>query len=177
MRDDAHRQAASLLWPSAARALNRVVTAMGETLQAVGLLTTEIKRPSLVYIFTKRGEVFARRGYLPSENLPPLSSKLSVDLSVFYRIHDGWVDFFSGDTGPLPVEEWQVLGKSETDTEQGFLEVFTAGGNGIGFDLSEDPSGSYMISSDEDVTPVDDFWGKLDSWISAELQEMDRSTE
>ena len=46
----------------------------------------------------------------------------------------------------------------------------------MGFDLSEHPAGSYIIWSDEDVEPIDDFFGRLDSWMADQLREMDRST-
>lgn len=177
MQQDAHKQVARLLWTGVADVLPRVVATIEEKLQAVGLLTTELKGSSLVYIFSKSGEIFARRGYLPVEKLPTVSSRLSIDLSAIYRIHNGWVDLFSADTGPLPVEEWQVLGLSQSDRQEGFLEVFTAGGNALGFDLSEDPAGSYLVSADEDVSRVDDFFWRLDSWISGELQEMDGNTD
>jgi len=129
-----------------------------------------------MYIFTKQGEIFARRGYLPIEKLPPVSGQLPIDLSIVYLIHNGWVDLFSGDTGPLPTEEWQVLGRSNADGQDGFLEVFSTGGNAMGFDIAESPAKSYIIWSDEDVDPVDDFWSRLDSWMADGLGGMDRNS-
>jgi hypothetical protein len=176
MYENAHKQVTNLLWSRGAQVLPQVVAAIQERLQAVGILVTDAKPPSLVYVFTKKGEVFARRGYPASASLPAVNKQLSVDLSIIYAIHDGWVNLFSADTGPLPTEAWEILGKSQPDAQDGFLKVFSTGGNAMGFDLSEHPAGSYIIWSDEDVEKVDDFWGQLDSWMSRGLQEMDGST-
>lgn len=175
VQDNPHKQVLNLLWTSGAQVLPRVVATLRETLQAVTLLITDLNRPSLIYIFTKKGRVFARRGYPSVESLPPVNKQLSVDLSPIYSVHDGWVDIFSADTGPLPVDQWEILGSSQPNVQDGFLRVFRTGGNAMGFDLTEHPAGSYIIWSDGEVEEVEDFWEELDSWISGQLEEMDRS--
>jgi hypothetical protein len=174
--DDAHRQAAKLVWAGTEGKLPQLLGALEKKLQAIGLLITATKKPSLLYIFTKENELFAWRGYLPSEHLISVCGQLSVDLSAIYRVHDGWVDLFSGDTGFLPIEQWRILGQSQVDGVEGFLEIFSAGGNGMGFDLNERPAKPYVVWSDEDVEPIIDFWGRLDSWLSGELDDMDHNT-
>jgi hypothetical protein len=174
-RNDAHRRASTMLWTGGGRVLPRTVRAIQEALQAVGLLITDSKSPSLLYIFTDNGEPFARRGYPPAETLPAVGKRLPVDLSSIYRIHDGWVDLFGGDTGPLPTAEWQILGSSEGDIDDGLLQVFSTGGNHMGFDLSQHPAQAHIVWSDGDVESVDDFWERLDSWMADELEEMDRN--
>jgi hypothetical protein len=171
VRDDAAEQITAALWTSAQAVLPAIIAQLRRVTQAVGLLTTDRGRPSLIYAFTKDGEIFARRGFVPNAHMPPIHKNFAIDLSPFYRVHDGWIDLFSGDTGFLPMSEWQTIG---TDGENnGFLEVFVAGGNSIGFDLSERPAGSYVLWADEDVARLDDFWAKIDLWISDELKEMD----
>ena len=176
MDQNAHKQTTNLLWHRGAQVLPQLVASIHDRLQSVGLMVTDGKPPSLVYVFTKNGEAFARRGYPATASLPALSKQLSVDMSIIYAIHDGWVNLFSADTGPLPTEEWEILGKSQPDAQDGFLKVFSTGGNAMGFDLSEHPAGSYIIWSEGEVERVDDFWGRLDSWLSRGLQKMDPST-
>ncbi len=166
------------LWKDAIEYLPKVVSALERKLQGVGILLTNTTSPSLVYLFVKRGELFARRGFLPIEDLPEGIRQLPIDLLPVYRIHDGWVDFFSADTGPLRTKDWNVVGESIRGAGDGFLEVFTTGATALGFDLSEDPAEPKIIWSDGDVESIDNFWGRLDEWIAGELHEMDdRSTQ
>jgi hypothetical protein len=167
-----HLRTADLLWRPAESILPRLIGVLRETLQGVGLITTNRRNASLLYVFTKEGELFARRGFPPIDKLPSVSGVLPVNLLDFYQIHNGWVDLFSGDTGLLPLDEWQIVGRENGDG-QGFLEIFTTGGNGMGFDLGETPPTPYIIWSDEDIERVEDFWSRVDSWLATGLQSMD----
>ena len=173
LRADAHRHVTEVLWTNASSVLPKTVAAVEEKLQALAILATDTRSPSLIYIFTKSGEIFARRGYIPAKQLPMFTKRLPVDLSAVYGIHNGWIDVFSGDTGFLPIEEWNLLGESSIGTQDGFLEVFVTGGSSLGFDLSESPSKSYVVWSDEDVEEAFNFWGRLDSWMACSFDDMD----
>jgi hypothetical protein len=170
---DLNEHAISSVWNDAVEYMPKVVSEMCRKVQSVGLLLTKTMPPSLVYLFLKNGELFARRGFLPVDHLPEISQKLPVDLLSVYRIHNGWLDLFSGDTGPSRTEDWNVIGESRRGAGDGFLEVFATGTSALGFDLSENPAEPNVIWSDGDVELVDDFWSRLDEWIAAELRGMD----
>lgn len=173
--EEAYRIAADRIWRPVQDVLPRIVAAIKNHLQGLGLLLTDSKEPSLVYLFTKQDGIYAHRGYLPTQTSLPWYSRLPRDLSRLYRVHNGWVDIFSGDTGPLPASDWKVLGASTERASDGFLEIFSTGGNGMGFDLEEDPPGCYIIWSDDEIEVVEDYWRRLDSWVAEGIEEMDNN--
>lgn len=170
---NADRLITRTLWAPVAQLLPKTVASIENKLRGLAILSTEKKRPSLIYLFTKEGDFFARRGYPPVTQLPEISRKLSVDISPLYDIHDGWVDFFSGDGGTMPINEWQVLGESAPGRRDGFLEVYSTGGSSLGFDLSESPASPYAIWSEGDVEPLESWWNKLDQRLANNLEPFD----
>jgi hypothetical protein len=173
--EDAHRSVVKSLWSEGAEVLPTLTSAIERSVQAVGLLVTDLKEASLIYVFTKGDSIFARRGFLPCSTLPPINSQLSPDLSTIYRIHNGWIDLMSYDTGPLPTDQWYTVGNSQPSLRDGLLIVFRTGGNVMGFDLSERPANPYILWSGGKVEKVDDFWEELDSWLSIGIEKMDKN--
>jgi hypothetical protein len=173
--EDADRHVVTLLWSEIASFLPSLTSAVDRTVQTVGLVVTDREPPSLIYVFTKGAAHYARRGFLPKSSLPPVSERVTIDLSLFYRMHDGWIDLMSSDTGPLPTNEWYVIGNSQPTAQDGLFVVFRTGGNLMGFDLSETPAGPYILWSGGKVKKVADFWQELDSWLSNEIEKMDKN--
>ena len=173
-RPDAHRRVVQELWGPVARRLPATAHMLSSRVQALALLLTDSEPPSLLYAFTESADVFAHRGFAPAEALPPEAAKLPVDLTELYRVHDGWVDLFGGDAGPLPASKWRRVPSLRDPGAGGFLELFTHGATSMGFDLTETPPQCLELrGGDEEVERVADFWARLDEWLSADLEDMD----
>jgi len=140
----------------------------------LGVLSTEKRPLSLLYCFGTEKSLFANRGFLPLQDYDAAirGYRLATDLSPFYRVHDGWVDVFSGDGGPLPVAEWHLLGGDTGDSSR-FLEIYLNGGMSMGFDLSVQPAVAYALWPDEaKVEPVANVWAWLDRALADGLEDL-----
>ncbi|HEY8460330.1 MAG TPA: hypothetical protein VIM99_08125 [Blastocatellia bacterium] len=164
---DAHKLVLSELWAPAQSFLPATVAALKKNLRGVALLLTSSRPPSLLYLFGREGDLYAHRGYAPAAALPDPGVALSADLLPFYQLHNGWVDFYSGDFGPYPISEWRRYGFDENGAG-GFLNVFGNGGNALGFDLTDGES--YALwTNDGEIEAVPDFWAELDGWIAEQI--------
>jgi hypothetical protein len=165
------RKAWSHLWIDLKQQLPRTIKLLDKKVVDLGVLVTDRSGPSLLYLFGGGRDVYARRGYSPVRTLPDISKRLPVDLYPLYGVHNGWVDFYSNESGPLPVERWKRFG-AEGDKE-GFLEIVSKGSDSLGFDLDEHPAKPYILRPDDDaVTPVEDFWQKLDAWLYGPMKSL-----
>jgi hypothetical protein len=75
----------------------------------VGLLSTEDVPASLIYFFRDGDYLFAYRGRPPLSERQLRDAKVPQEFLDFYRIHDGWVLYYSEDGGPAPHGEWSSV--------------------------------------------------------------------
>jgi hypothetical protein len=169
---NAHEHVLSELWDPVRAMMPRTLDALEKNLSGVALLLTASRPPSLLYLFGLESSFYAHRGFAPTTTLPDPGVRLSADLLPFYRLHDGWVDFFSGDFGLTPSAQWRRIGAGDDGTG-GFLAVFSSGSAALGFDVDEDGGKAYTLwPGDEEVEEVPDFWAALDEWLAEQLEEI-----
>jgi hypothetical protein len=109
------------------------------------------------------------RGFPPGP-VPEVARRFSVDLVPLYALHDGLVHLASHDGGPLPTTMWRLISDQRGS---GLMEVWSEGGRGFGFDLSEDPVRAFYIdgdSTEDPVRPVDDPWAFFDEDLARWLE-------
>jgi len=171
------------MWKPMESRLPRVCQALRERLRGVGLLRTEERKPSLVYLFADANGVFAFRGYPPLTKDALGDSVLPTDFLDFYQIHDGWVNLDSEDGGPLPMAGWLPLsevwddvalrlppGDSSPDT---LVTVYRDGTElALVFDTSNSPILPLRCRSDGSADVLLDIWISIDREIAEFLEEM-----
>ena len=158
------------LWSGLEDLLPRTLAAYTGKVHGLGLLKTRLRGLSLVYVFDNSGDLTGYRGFPPVPGLPEVAARFPVDLSPFYKVHDGLVQLASFDGGPLPVAEWQTLRDQDTD-EPSLVKVVMDGPNAFGFDISEQPVQAYaVLSSIEEVEPVADVWAYLDELLALPIE-------
>jgi hypothetical protein len=131
--------------------------------------------PLLLYVFRQSDDVLGQLGRMPTsfvgaQEIPESVRQLVGD---FYSIHDGWVDLYSGDGGPLPVPEWHAVRPVE-GSGPGLLVTYADGGHFVGFSVEEGALISYALwPDDEDVERLESFWRHVDEKIAAGLEDCD----
>jgi hypothetical protein len=163
------KQALAALWQPVADKLPLTLQMLQRKVIGFATLTTDSAQPSLLYLFGEGRHLNARRGFWPAAALPEIGRGLSVDLSPLYGLHDGWVNLFSAEGGPLPSQQWKVRGQAPG--VKGFLEVYAKGSQAVGFDLDDAvPRAFSMDTDDDEVEEVEDFWAELDERLAAGLK-------
>ena len=135
----------------------------------VAILSTRQPGASLVYLFRSAdGTPTLWRGFAPATVLPPIAARFPIQISTLYSLHDGLVNFYSYDGGPLPCAEWRTLTGSDT-SDASLVVVAQDGSRAFGFDVSASPARAYDVDpGDDDVTPVADPWAFLDDMTALE---------
>jgi hypothetical protein len=171
-KPDAHKLVLAELWEPVKTLLPGTLDGLKKKLSGVALLLTASRPPSLLYLFGLDSNFYAHRGFAPVSRLPELGVRLSADLQPLYGLHDGWVDFFSGDFGPVPSGQWRHIG-AEEDGTGGFLGIFSNGSAALGFDLEDGTGDAYALWPDDDeVEEVPDFYAALDQWLAGQLKDI-----
>lgn len=171
------RKAVLDLWKPVEKQVPKVLRAMKKKLQGVGLLTTQKRPPSLLYIFTEmEEELLPWRGFLPRPVDSPHAAKLPKEFLDFYQVHDGWVFVFGESMGPRPSSDWKTLENDPTSPAGQFLVVYTDGGGGtFGFDLRKPKPPAYVVWPEDKPKAVADVWEELDDWIKEKLSPFDNA--
>ncbi|MBK9136417.1 MAG: hypothetical protein IPM15_19240 [Betaproteobacteria bacterium] len=160
-------------WPEAATALGwdrlrehlpRVCELLDERVVGLGALLPTDEPPTLLYFLTgERSELVAFEGFLPSKTpaktTPP-------DLAAVQKVHDGWFEFYSGELGPMPEEEWEPLGEGDDD----LVSVAIKGSASVGF-IRNTQAAHIVWSEDDEVEPVASVTAALDDWIASSFDE------
>jgi len=161
-----------VVWAPLAKTFPKTIAVMRKTLHRVGLLTTEKRGASLVYVFAYEddGGPCFWRGHAPTTKLPDVAAALPQDFTNFYDVHDGWLDEL-GNVGPAPSSEWRPLGS--TGPSRDFLVTFIGHGPGdLGFDLTEDPPTAWTVWNDGKPSRVKDVAKEIDAWITAQVEDL-----
>ena len=89
----------------------RTLEQLRARLAGLGVLLSRSEAPSLLYFFVMDDEVIAYEGLLPASGVSSTNEcSVPADLIAVRAVHDGWFDFFGGDTGWLPKAEWREIG-------------------------------------------------------------------
>lgn len=179
-----YRAAAAKLWRPMEDRLPRVCLALRERLQGVGLLSTEEISASLIYFFSDGDYLFAYRGRLPLSEGKLSKSHLTEDFLDFYRIHDGWVLYYSEDCGPTPSTEWVPLSSLWTEvawklppgdaSPDKLITVYRDGDElAFAYDVSTSPALPLRCRNDGTADVLLDMWAAVDREIAEFLEELD----
>ena len=126
----------------------------------------------LLYVFVEDDIYLGFRGNLPIKIMPSVAIDLSVDLSIFYSVHNGWYEIDSND-GLLQAERFEVF-QDPDNNKPNFLKVFQKGVNTVGFDIDSTKKEPYVLwVEDDDVEEIIEFWKFIDEWLSTMLEDVD----
>ncbi len=126
----------------------------------------------LLYVFEEDGIQIGFRGNIPIEKMPFSTDYLSVDLSTFYNMHNGWYEIESND-GLLQAEKFEIFRDPENG-ETNFLKVFQKGVNAIGFDIDSTKREPFVLwTEDDEVEEISAFWKFIDEWFQIILEDFD----
>lgn len=156
--------AVALGWDRLEAQLPKVCDLLSSRMIGLGALLPKDEPPTLLYFLAgERSEVIVFEGF------PPLKSpgkSTPSDLALLQKVHDGWFEFYSGELGLMPKEEWEPLGDAGDD----LISVAIKGSASVGF--TKDERAAYIVwSEDEEVEPVESVSAVLDDWITASFED------
>lgn len=163
------------LWQPVEQLLPRTLDLLARHTDGLLLMTTASRPCSLVYCFGTDRQLFAQRGFLPcsAEASSQLAARtLPFDVLPFYRVHDGFVDFFASDGGPLPLAQWREVADPD-GVAPTLLEFYVDGSRSAGFELSAHPARAWLLDPDEDeVRAIEQLWPWLDEVLASSLEDL-----
>jgi len=156
--------AAALGWDGLRKHLPKVCALLDDRMVGLGALLPTDEAPTLLYFLAgERSEIVVFEGF------PPLKSpgkSVPPDLAAVQAVHDGWFEFYSGELGPMPEEEWEPLGEDAND----LVSIAIKGSASVGF--TRDTQAAYIVWAEEDeVEPVASVTAAMDEWIAASFEE------
>jgi hypothetical protein len=168
-RATVHEALADLGWPDVATIVPKTVASLHDKLAGLGVLLARGEPPSMLYFFIVDDEVIAFEGMRPSVARAAAKPARPEALTRIQRLHDGWFDFYSGDVGWMPEEEWQVIGAARPDGAR-LIGIASKGSALAGFEPGELGAPARVLWPDEDLveTPASVF-DTIDEWIAAAL--------
>lgn len=171
-QDNPGEAVADLLWKGLEGSLPKTVSILRRKLCSTAILLTQRRPPSLLYLFTEDEEPYVYRGFVPAGALPQAVAAIPVDLSAFYRLHDGWYSLDSQDGGLWPVARWEnYAGAGGTNP---FVAVLGNGSMRLGFGRVGGRWAAYSLwPNDEEVEEIADFWAAVDESYEALLEDLD----
>jgi hypothetical protein len=156
--------AAALGWDRLREYLPKVCELLDTRIVGLGALLPTDEPPTLLYFLTgERSEIIVFEGF------PPLKSpgkSVPPDLAEVQKVHDGWYEFYSGELGPMPKDEWEPLGPDSDD----LISVAVKGSASVGFTRRKHAS-HIVWAEDEEVEPVASVTATLDDWIAASCED------
>jgi hypothetical protein len=178
------REAIAQLWRPMADRLPRIYRALQERLWGVALLRTEDIPASLVYFFSDGDDWIPYRGHRPLSGSDLTSSSLPEEFLEFYRIHDGWVHYYSEDAGPMPSAGWSSLSTLWTAvawklppgdiSSEAALAVYRDGDElALAYDTSASPALPLRCRGDGTLDVLLDMWAAIDRETGVFLEELD----
>ena len=180
---DDPRAAIALLWQPLADRVPRVYRALQERLHGIGFLRTDETPASLVYFFSDGDEWIPFRGRSPVANDVLLAKPMPDEFLDFYRVHDGWVHYYSDDSGPAPSRSWAPLSDMWTDvtwrlppgdiSEGTVLAVYRDSDElAFVYDTSRPVALPLRCTGDGIVDVLLDMWTAIDSEMGAFLEDL-----
>ena len=164
----ANEAIAELGWLKVEKFMPQTVSALCKKLAGLGVMIPQDGDASLLYFFLIDGEVSVFEGLLPA-HLSASDQPRPSDVRVFQSVHDGWFDFFSGDVGPMPEEEWPVIGASRSDGAT-LIGVASKGSALAGFEPGEAGMPPRVLWPDDGSVEIPkSLFATIDEWVAAAL--------
>jgi hypothetical protein len=165
---------AAIGWDSLAGIVPRTLDQLRARLAGLGVLLSRSEPPSLLYFFVVDDEVIAYEGLLPAIGVSGASGpSVPADLTAVQAIHDGWTDFFGGDTGWLPRTEWREIGAKHADGRT-LIGVSAKGSALVGFEPGEPGFPTRVLWPDDGrVESPASLFETIDEWNEEALSEAD----
>jgi hypothetical protein len=156
--------AAALGWDRLRKHLPKVCELLDDRMVGLGALLPTDEAPTLLYFLAgERSEIVVFEGF------PPLKSSgksVPPDLAAVQAVHDGWFEFYSGELGLMPKEEWEQLGEDAAD----LISIAIKGSASLGFTV--DKHAAYIVwPEEEEVEPVASVTAAMDDWIAGSFEE------
>jgi hypothetical protein len=165
---------ATIGWDKVATILPRTLEQLRTRLAGLGVLLSRSEAPSLLYFFIIEDEVIAYEGLMPASVVSDTEEgSVPADLIAMQTIHDGWFDFFGGDTGWLPKADWREIGASHLDGRT--LTGISAKGSAlVGFEPGAPGFPTRVLWPDDGrVDSPSSLFETIDEWNEAALSEAD----
>ena len=165
-------------WNQYDKFLPKTCKLLREKLFDLALIISNSEPPSLLYVLRSENEIFGQRGFIPSteDELKFLNPSFRSLIQEFYKFHNGWVDLFSADGGPLPIAKWQKIQADDVSASAELFGVFTNGSHMIGIESNhEGVTAHRILPDDEEVEAINSFWIAIDDEISLSLDDCDDS--
>lgn len=165
---------AAIGWDSVAAIVPRTIEQLRARLAGLGVLLSRSEAPSLLYFFVMEDEVVAYEGLLPASGVSGTNEgSVPADLIAVQAIHDGWFDFFGGDTGWLPKAEWREIGAEHADGRT-LIGISAQGSALVGFEPAEPGFPTRVLWPDDGrVDSPSSLFETIDEWNEAALSEAD----
>jgi len=171
---DADKALAAIGWDAVATIVPRTLEQLRTRLAGLGVLLSRSEAPSLLYFFVIEEEVVAYEGLLPASGVPGLNDgDVPAELNAMRTLHDGWFDFFGGDTGWLPKAQWREIGANDPDGRT-LIGVSAKGSALVGFEPdAPDFPVRVLWPDDGRVDSPPTLFETIDEWNEAALSDAD----
>lgn len=162
----------ALGWCDVETIVPRTVELLRDRLAGLGLVLTQSEPPSLLYFFLLEDDLMVFEGFLPATGSARNGGAPRPDeVARMQAVHDGWFEYFSGDVGWSPEEEWQIIGSRRSDGQT--LTGIASKGSGLaGFEPGEPGLPARVLWPDDGrVDEPARVFETIDEWIAAALEE------
>lgn len=161
----------ALGWRAVETIVPRTVELLRDRLAGLGVLLTRSEAPSLLYFFVLEDDLMVFEGLLPASPPGKGASPRPDEVAKMQAVHDGWFEYFSGDVGWSPEEEWQIIGSKRSDG-QTLTGIASKGSGLVGFEPGEPESPARVLWPDDGrVDEPARVFETIDEWIAAALEE------
>ncbi|MDR5753762.1 MULTISPECIES: hypothetical protein [unclassified Caballeronia] len=158
----------ALGWTAQRAILPKTFQLLREKLAGLGVLMPQSEAPSLLYFFVLDDDIAAFEG-LPPVEPADTQPDLPAELVSMQTVHDGWFDFFSGDLGWMPEEEWQTIGRPADEPK--LIGIASKGSALVGFEADQPPVPHVLWPDDDAVESPSTLFGTIDRWVVAALSD------
>jgi hypothetical protein len=165
-------------WSNYQNLLPQTCKLLRDKLFDLALIISRGEPPSLLYVLRCENELFGQRGFIPATDDELILAKPSFRslIQEFYKFHNGWIDLFSADGGPLPIAKWQKIEANEITASAELLGVFTNGSHMIGIESNHKGVMVHRIwPNDDEVETINNFWMAIDDELALSLDDCDES--
>lgn len=162
----------ALGWRSVEAIVPLSVAQLRQRLAGLGVLLSRSEPPSLLYFFELEDDVIAYEGLLPaSPRLHGAEPSRPHEVARMQQLHNGWFEYYSGDVGWSPEEEWQIVGSQRSDGQT--LTGIASKGSGLaGFEAGAPGMPARVLWPDDGrVDEPRHVFDTIDQWIAAALEE------
>jgi len=163
---------AAIGWDGVASIVPRTLDQLRTRLAGLGVLLSRREAPSLLYFFIIEDEVIAYEGLLPGSGVSNVNeASVPADLIAMQALHDGWFDFFGGDTGWLPKAQWREIGAEHPDGRT-LIGISAKGSALVGFEPGDPGFPTRVLWPDDGrVDSPSSLFETIDEWNEEALSD------